>query len=85
MSFGGCVNFFDEFFFEVSCTFILALSLWVFDLVIPLSVNREGEAINLGPQLHLNVSQFPENASGVRELCSTAERVSLVEAITPRR
>ena len=85
MRFGGCVNSFNGVLFEFSCTFVFALDLWFSDYVSPLSINREGEAINLGARLHLNLSQFSQNVGGVHELCSTAERVSLVEAITLRR
>ena len=49
MCLGGCVHPFDAVSFEVRFLLNIALGLWLFDLIFPLSVNRDGDSNNLGP------------------------------------
>ena len=78
MCLGGCVRSFDGVSFEVSCIFSLAIGLQLFDLFIALSINRDGEATNLVPQIHVNLFQFAPNTGGVRDCCLVVDQVSLV-------
>ena len=60
MCLDGCVCPFNGVLFDVSCSLILALGLWMFNFVELLSVNRDGGANNLGPRHLLNLSKIEQ-------------------------
>ena len=62
-----CVCPFDVVPFDVSCSLIFSLFLWLFDFVVLMSLNRDGGSIKLGPQHLLNLSKVD---LFVDEVCS---------------
>ena len=57
MRLDGCVCPFDGVLFDVSCSLIFSLFLWLFDFVVLMFLNRDGGSIKLNPQHLLNLSK----------------------------
>ena len=69
---------FDGVLFDVSYFLTTALSLWLFDLTVLLSTNRDGGAYNLDPRHLLNLSKIEQITSGVCKPISSEFWVTLV-------
>ena len=84
MRLDGCVSPFDGVLFGVSWSPTFSLSLWLFDFVILLSMNKYGGAKNIGPRHLLNLSKIYQFVDEFRKPHSGDVWVSLLRLMNTK-